>query len=1122
MPSFFINRPVFAWVIAILICLFGIISVHGMGIDSYPDIAPPEVTVTAQYPGASAQTMESTVTQVIEQQLTGIDNLLYFSSNSSSNGQTQIILTFATGTNPDIAQVQVQNKVTLAQPLLPTQVTQQGVVVAKASPDILMFVALQSDSPAIDAGRLSDILASQIQPNIGRVNGVGNTTLLGSEYAVRIWLDPDKLQSYGLSTTQVLNAVSSQNAQFAAGSLGADPAVKGQVFTANVTGDSLFSSLKQFQDIIVVANSNGTTVKLSDVARISFGSQTYGFAPVYNGKAAGGMAVFLLPGANALAVAKAVKAEMATLAKDLPEGVTWSVPYDTTPFITASIVDVIRTLVEAIVLVFFVMLIFLQNLRATIIPTLVIPVALLGTFIGLSALHYTLNQLTLFGMVLAIGIVVDDAIVVIENVERIMTEEHLEPRAATRKAMGQITGAIIAITVVLSAVFIPSALQPGATGIIYAQFALTIAVSMGFSAFLALSFTPSLCAAILKPEHAANKNAFYRWFDRTFDWTTKKYIGHAGRAVTHAPRWMIGFVLVVVLTGFMYTKLPTSFVPDEDQGFVLALINLPPGSTLQTTDHVMAEVRDKLGNSPFSKEIVGIFQPEGFSFVGTSENVGMSFIKLADWNQRHDTAMTLIPKINQTLHGISDAQIFAVNLPTIRGLSQFGGIDMYLQAREGQSRAELAQATGTLLAGATKSPVLFGIRPNSLPSAPQLDIAVDRTQAQAMGLSLSDVYSTLQMELAPFYIDQFTYAGRVKRVYIQADAPYRMGIDAFQHLYTPSLFTNNASTSTAASQSSSSSASASNGFTTPVDPSPANTLISPYNMVPLASVVNAKWSFGPTVLPRYNGYSAIEIVGNSAPGYSTGQAIDVLQHIVDRQLPTGFAADWTGQSFQELLSGSSAITLLLLSIVVVFLCLAALYESWSIPAAVLLVVPLGMLGMLAFCLSFGVPNDIYFKIGLVTVIGLAAKNAILIVEFAVEGQQRGMTLRDAVLTAARLRLRPILMTSMAFILGVFPLVVSSGAGAASRHEIGTGVIGGMLFATFFGLLLIPVFYVVVRRLLGDKLDEVSHKMPHHDPDGDDDDGHGKHDGGTPGGGDGHGGGAGGASGQSPAGEGSPA
>ncbi|MDR5781338.1 efflux RND transporter permease subunit [Caballeronia sp. LZ065] len=1082
MPSFFIDRPVFAWVIAILLSLFGILSVRTMGIDSYPDIAPPQVTVTAQYPGASAQTMESTVTQVIEQQLTGIDNLLYFSSTSSANGQTQIILTFATGTNPDIAQVQVQNKVTLAEPLLPSQVTQQGVIVAKSSPDILLFIALQSDNAAIDAGRLSDILASQIQPVIGRVTGVGNTTLLGSEYAVRIWLDPDKLQSYGLSTTQVLNAVTGQNAQFAAGSLGADPAVKGQVFTATVSGDSLFSSIQQFRDIIVVANNNGTTVRLSDVARISFGSQTYGQAPVYNGKPAGGLAVFLLPGANALTVEKAVKASMDTLARDLPEGVTWSIPYDTTPFITASIADVIRTLVEAIVLVFLVMLLFLQNLRATIIPTLVIPVALLGTFIGLSALHYTLNQLTLFGMVLAIGIVVDDAIVVIENVERIMTEENLEPRAATRKAMQQITGAIIAITVVLSAVFIPSALQPGATGIIYAQFALTIAVSMGFSAFLAMSFTPSLCAAILKPEHQVKKNAFYRWFDRTFDWTTNHYLNHAGKAVRHAPRWMIGFVLVVVLTGFLYTRLPTSFVPDEDQGFALALVNLPSGSTLERTNHVMGELREKLLKSAVGKDIVGIFQPEGFSFVGTSENVGMSFIKLSDWDKRSQTAMQLIPQFNRILSSIPDAQIFVVNLPTIRGLSQFGGVDMYLQARAGQSRAELAQAQGVLLGSAAKSPVLFGIRPNSLPYAPQLDIAVDRTQAQAMGLSLADVYQTLQMELAPFYINQFTYGGRVKRVYVQADAPFRMSLDALQHLYTPSVFSSTASSSSA-SKSSTVTTVASNGFVTPVDPSPANTSIAPYNMVPLASVVNAKWAFGPTVLPRYNGFSAIEIVGNSGPGYSTGQAIDTLNDIVNHQLPRGFAADWTGQSYQELLSGSSATTLMALSIVVVFLCLAALYESWSIPVSVLLVVPLGMLGMLVFCLGFGVPNDIYFKIGLVTVIGLAAKNAILIVEFAVEGQQKGMTLRDAVLTAARLRLRPILMTSMAFILGVFPLVISSGAGAASRHEIGTGVIGGMLFATFLGLLLIPVFYVVVRQMLGDKLDEISHKMPHHGQNG---------------------------------------
>jgi multidrug efflux pump len=1073
MSSFFIDRPVFAWVVAILISLFGYIAMRSMGIDSYPNIAPPQVTVTATYPGASAATMESTVAQVIEQQLTGIDNLLYFSSTSGSNGQTTITLSFATGTNPDTAQVQVQNKVTLATPLLPPQVTQQGVIVAKASPDILMFLALQSSSPSIDAARLSDILASQVQPAVARVSGVGNTTLLGSEYAARIWLNPDKLQGYGLSTTQVLNAVNAQNAQFAAGSLGADPAVTGQVFTATVSGDALFSSLKQFRDIILLANSDGTAVRLGDVARITFGAQTSGISPVYDGKPAGGLGIFLLPGANALSVGNAVKAAMAALARDLPAGVTWSVPYDTTPFITASITDVVHTLIEAIVLVFLVMLVFLQNLRATIIPTLVIPVALLGTFIGLSLLHFTLNQLTLFGMVLAIGIVVDDAIVVIENVERIMSEEHSEPKEATRKAMGQITGAIVAITVVLSAVFIPSALQPGATGIIYAQFALTIAMSMGFSAFLALSFTPSLCAAILKPVHQEKKNAFFRWFNRTFEWTTNTYQGHIGKAVRHAPSWMMVFVLVVVLTGFLYTRLPTGFVPDEDQGFALALVNLPPGGTLQRTDQVMAEVREKLEQSAVGKDIADIFQPEGFSFVGTSENVGMAFIKLTAWDKRSQTAMELIPQFNQVLHGIRDAQLFATNLPTIRGLSQFGGIDMYLQARTGQSRQQLMQAVQTLLTNAGKSPSLYGIRPNSLPSGPQLQIAVDRTQAQAMGLSLTDVYDTIEMELAPYYINQFTYGGRVKRVYMQADAPYRMGLDALDHLYTPSGITSAAT----GSASPSTEATNTSGYLTQVNPSVSNTSISPYNMVPLSSVVKADWDVGPTVLPRYNGYSAIEIVGNSAPGYSTGQAIDALQNIVNQKLPPGFDADWTGQSYQELLSGSSATVLMALSIVVVFLCLAALYESWSIPVSVLLVVPLGMLGMLAFCLLRNVPNDIYFKIGLVTVIGLAAKNAILIVEFAVDGQARGMTLYDAVLSAGKLRLRPILMTSMAFILGVFPLVISTGAGAASRHEIGTGVIGGMLFATFLGLLLIPVFYIIVRRVLGDKLDEVSQKAP---------------------------------------------
>jgi len=1059
MPSFFIDRPIFAWVVAILISLGGIIAMLNLGIDSYPDIAPPQVTISANYPGASAATMESTVTQVIEQQLTGIDNLLYFSSSSNSSGSSTITLTFATGTNPDIAQVQVQNKVTLSQPLLPSSVTQQGVVVAKASPDILMFIGLTSDNSSIDAARLADIIASQIQPVISRVNGIGNTFELGSEYAVRIWLNPDKLQGYGLSASQVLSAVSAQNAQFAAGSLGADPSTKGQEFTATVAADTLFSSLQQFRNIIVLANSDGTVVRLSDVARITFGPQSYGSAAIYKGKPAGGLGLFLLPGANALSVAQAVKAQMAVLAKDLPAGVEWDVPYDTTPFIIASITDVVHTLLEAIVLVFLVMLIFLQNIRATIIPTLVIPVALLGTFIGLYVMHYSLNQLTLFGMVLAIGIVVDDAIVVIENVERIMSEEHLEPKPAARKAMGQITGAIVAITVVLTAVFVPSALQPGATGIVYAQFALTIAMSMAFSAFLALSFTPALCASLLKSTHNEKKNFAFTWFNKTFDWVTRTYHGHVGSAVRHAPRWMLAFALVTVLAGFLYTRIPTSFVPDEDQGFMLAVVSLPPGATLQRTDQVMTEIRNKLEHSPIGKDIVAIFQPEGFSFVGNAENVGMAFIKLAPWDKRSQTAMQLIPQANGILHSITGAQIFVVNLPTIRGLSQFGGVDMYLQARAGQSRGELAQAMGTLLAKAGKDPTLYGIRPNSLPEAPQLHMSVDRVQAQAMGLSLTDVYSALQLLLAPNYINQFTYGGRIKRVYMQADAPYRMGLDALQHIYTPSGISSAASTTTNAS-----------GYLTQVNPSVSNNSISPYNMVPLSSVVKAEWGMGPVSLPRYNGYSAVEIVGNSAPGYSTGQAMQALQNIIDKDLPGGFASDWTGQSYQEVLAGNSATVLLLMSILVVFLCLSALYESWSIPLAVLLVVPLGLLGMVVFCLLTGMPNDIYFKIGLVTVMGLAAKNAILIVEFAVEQQAAGKPLLEAVLTAARLRLRPILMTSMAFILGVLPLVLSTGAGAVSRHEIGTGVIGGMIFATFLGLLLIPVFYVVVRRMLGDKLE----------------------------------------------------
>ncbi|WP_448096929.1 multidrug efflux RND transporter permease subunit [Luteibacter yeojuensis] len=1070
MPSFFIDRPIFAWVVAILISLCGTISLLNMGIESYPNIAPPQVVVTATYPGASADTTEKTVTQVIEQQLTGIDHLLYFSSASSSSGTATVTLTFETGTDPDIAQVQVQNKVSLATPRLPSEVTQQGVVVAKSNPDFLMFIALTSTNPAIDGNRLTDIVSSQVLDQIARIPGVGSTRQLGAEYGMRVWLNPDKLRGYGLSASDLRNALSTQNVQFAAGSIGTDPAVNGQGFSATVSAEGRFTTPEEFADIILRANNDGTVVRLKDVARVELGPQTYGFNAQWNGTPTGSFGVQLLPGANALDVANSVRAKMAELSRSFPEGVTWFAPYDTTKFVTISIEEVVHTLIEAVILVFLVMLLFLQNFRATIIPTLVIPVALLGTFLGLSPLGFTVNQLTLFGMVLAIGIVVDDAIVVIENVERIMSEEGLSPKEATRKAMGQITGAVIAITVVLAAVFVPSALQPGASGIIYKQFALTIAVSMGFSAFLALSFTPALCATILRHEHGEKKNIVYRKFNQVFDWVQHTYSGHVGGAVRHAPRWMLVFVLIAVLCGFLFTRLPTSFVPDEDQGYALAIVQLPPGSSLARTEKVMGDMRGILLKDA---AVDGIFQISGFSFVGQGENVGMTFIRLKDWGDRDLTATEFIQQANGKMQAVRDATIFVVNLPTIRGLSQFGGIDMYLQARAGQSRDELTQARNMLLGAAAQNTALVGVRPNTLEDAPLLQLQVDRTQAQTMGLSVSDIYTAIQLTLAPVYVNDFSYGGRVKRVMLQADAPYRMGTDAFQHIFTPSTL-----------------ASSSTGTSTSSTVASASTALD-NAMIPLSSVVSSKWTLAAPTLNRYNGYSAVEIVGNQAPGYSTGQAMAIVEGIVNDKLPKGFGYDWTGQSYQEILSGNSSTLLLALSVVIVFLCLAALYESWSIPVSVLLVVPLGILGTVVFSMLRGLPNDIYFKIGMITVIGLAAKNAILIVEFAVEQQQDGKTLREGVIEAARLRLRPILMTSLAFILGVFPLAISTGAGANSRHAIGTGVIGGMLFATFLGLLLIPVFYVSVRRMLGDKLDEVSGKMPHH---GGDPDGHGPHGG----------------------------
>ena len=1036
MSNFFIDRPIFAWVIAILIALGGVIALTNLGVESYPAIAPPQVVVSANYPGADAATVEKSVTQVIEQTLTGIDHLMYFSSTSSGNGGASITLTFEPGTDADTAAVQTQNKVTLATPRLPAEVVQQGVTVTKSNPDFLMFFALRSSDGSLDSYRLNNLLSSGILDQIARLPGVSNTFQVGAEYAMRIWLDPDKLHGYRLSAADALAAVRAQNVQVAAGSIGAEPTLPGTGITATVRAEGRFSTPEQFGNIILRANADGTTVRLKDVARIDLGPANYGQRAVFNGVPVAGAGVQLVSGANALTVAQEVKDKLAELQTSFPPGVEWFVPYDSTTFVRVAITEVVETLAIAFVLVFLVMLIFLQNLRATLIATLVIPTALLGGFLALWGLGFTINQLSLFAMVLAIGIVVDDAIVVIENVERIMSEEGLSPREATRKAMGQISGAVVAIALVLMAVFMPSALQSGSVGAIYRQFALTIALSTAFSAFLALAFTPALCATLIRATHQDHKNRFFVWFNKTFDWTRHTYTGHVRSAVRHAPRWMAAFAVVIVVCGLLFWKLPSSFVPDEDQGYALAIVSLPAGATIARTNAVMDQVTATIRSNP---EVERVFALSGFSFVGAGENVGMAFIGFKPWGERKDNVTTLIPRMQGQLFGqIKDAMVFVANLPTIRGLGRFGGFDMFLQDRSGQGHEALMQARNMLLAAAAKHPdTLVGVRPNALEDAPQLKMTVDRVQAQSMGLSLSDVYTAIQLMLAPVYVDDFDYGGRVLRVIMQADAPFRTSLDALRHFYVAGK------------------APASGG---------------PAPMIPLSNVVHADWTLAAPSLARYNGYEAIDIVGSQAPGKSTGQAMDLMKTLVDNDLPRGFGFEWTGQSLQEILSGKQAPILFGLSILIVFLCLAALYESWSIPVSVMLVVPLGLTGALAATWARGLSNDVFLKVGLITIIGLAVKNAILIVEFAVQEQKRGRPLGVAVVDAARLRLRPILMTSFAFILGVMPLAVSTGAGANARHAIGTGVVGGMLVATIFGVLLIPVFYVTIRRLLGDKLE----------------------------------------------------
>jgi multidrug efflux pump len=1043
MARFFIDHPVFAWVIAILITLAGILSITRLSIEAYPDIAPPQIQVSANYPGADAEVVEHTVTQIIEQSLTGIDHLLYFTSSSNSKGNANVTLTFDTGTDPDTAVVQTQNRMTLATPRLPVEVNALGLTVQKASTSNVIVLALQSTDGTLNSYELSNLLATRVLDQIQRINGVANVQQFGSEYAMRIWLNPDRLHAYGISPAQVLATVQSQNLQVAAGSIGAVPTVPDQQLSINVSVPGRFTSQDQFENIILRTDPNGTTVRLKDVARLELGPYTYGLDDKVDGMAIAGCGIAVLQNADVLKVVQAIRDRMNELQRSFPPGVTWITPFDATKFISVSIREVVYTLAGSVVLVFLVMLVFLQNIRATLIPTLVMPVALLGAFVGIYAVGFSINTLSLFGVALAIGIVVDDAIVVIESVERIMREEHLPPKEATQKAMGQITGAIVAITVVLAAVFIPSALQTGSVGAIYRQFALTIAISMLFSAFLALTFTPALCASLLRPGHL-NPNAVFRGFNRAFEWSLAAYMRRVFQSVRHAPRWMIAFAVLVAVGAWLFVRMPGGFLPEEDQGYAYVIVQTPPGTTLDRTMQVMTRVGTLMHQSP---DVDAVMEIAGFSFVGQGENVGLDFVRLKPWDQRKDTAATFIGWANRTLaSNIKDAQAYSVNLPTVRGLGQFGGFDLFLQDRAGAGRDALTTAQNALLKSANASPILTNVRANTLDDAPRLDLAVDRVQAETMGLSTSDLYGSIQLMMAPVYANDFYYQGRVLRVMLQADAPFRMGPEALNHFYLPSTLP--AATGTGTSTSSTSALP---------------------TMIPLSSVVHPRWTMASPNLARYNGYAAVEITGSNAPGHATGQAMNEVQSQV-AMLPDGIGFDWAGQSLQEKLSGAQAPALFALSILVVYLCLAALYESWSVPVSVLLVVPLGVIGAIAAAQIRGLSNDVFFKVGLITIIGLAAKNAILIVEFAVTEHASGKSLHDAVVEAARLRFRPILMTSFAFILGVMPLVLSTGAGANARHAIGTGVAGGMITAAVLGVLFVPVFFVSVRRLLGDPLD----------------------------------------------------
>ena len=1032
MARFFIDRPVFAWVVSILIMLMGGLAITKLPVAQYPSIAPPSVSVTAMYAGADAETLQNTVTSVIEQQLNGIDGLLYISSTSESSGQSTITLYFQPGTNPDIAQVQVQNKLQLATPQLPAVVQQQGIVVAKATRNFLMFFTLSTADGSMDEIALGNYIASHILDPIRRVDGVGEADLFGTEYAMRVWMDPAKLNSFNLTAGDVIAAIQAQNIQVPAGQLGNRPAVAGQELNVTMQGQGTLRTPAEFGNILLRVNPDGSRVRLRDVARIALGGQNYVTQARVNGVPAAAVGIKLTPTANALNTAAAVRAKIDQLAKLFPKGVRVDYPYDSSKFVHISIVEVVKTLFEAIALVFLVIYVFLQNIRATFIPTIVVPVALLGTFTVLYAFGFSINVLTLFGVVLAIGLLVDDAIVVVENVERIMSEEGLSPRDATRKAMGQITGALIAITLVLTAVFIPMAFFGGSVGAIYRQFSLAMVAAMLFSIFLAMSLTPALCATLLQPVekgHHQEKGGLFGWFNRAFRASTNEYQSLVARILKKAAAWLVLYGVILLAVGWLYVRLPSSFLPEEDQGYFITAIQLPVGATQERTLAVVKQVEAYYRQQPEIDDVIAL---TGFSFNGRGQNAGLAFARLKDWSERRSAAhrvQAVIGRAYVNLAGIKDAIIFPINPPAISELGNSAGFDFQLEDQGSLGHAALVAARNQLLGLAAQNPLVTGVRPQGMEDTAQLKIDLDRDKAAALGVSLADINTTLEADFGSQYVNNFVDGNRVQQVIVQLDAPYRMLPEDIQKAYVRN---------------------------------------SRGTMVPLAAFLTLHWTYGSPRLERYNGFPSTEIVGTAAPGKSSGVAMTAIEDMV-KQLPPGISGEWTGQSYEERLSGAQAPALYGISLLVVFLCLAALYESWSIPFAVILVVPLGVLGALLAATWRDLPNDVYIKVGLLTTIGLSTKNAILIIEFAKDLQLQGKGLIEATLEAVHLRLRPILMTSFAFILGVLPLALSRGAGSGSQNAIGTGVAGGMVTATFLAIFLVPVFFVVVRRIFKPRL-----------------------------------------------------